>query len=136
MPKLQLLYSYHGAGTGTHLCHLATSKLFDTIEMVTVPFVNSGQIIILTAQGVSFSVKGKRYIRVIVAISVSMKRDWLTAQSLFDVRYAIATAPVKILDKVAIWTLSPYVLTIKKKIKNRTVLFCPLPGHDTQFFRG
>ena len=124
-PRLQLLYSNHVSGIDSHLIksvHLATSEHFDTIEMVTVPFVNSRQIITPMAQGVSFSVKGKRYIRVIVAMSVSMKRDWLTAVSLFDVRYAIATAPVKILDKVAIWTLSTCVRTIKKKIKNRTVL--------------
>ena len=137
-PKLHIIYLNHVSGIGPHLCHLATFKLFDTIEMVTVSFVNSRQIITRSALSGSFSVKGKRYIRVSVAMSVSTKCAWFTALSLFDVRYAIATGPVKISDKVAMRTLSPRVRTIKRKLKTGLCyLICkyPLPGHGTHFFR-
>ena len=54
-------------------------------------------------------------------VSIS-KCVWFTTVSLFDVRYAIATAPIKILDKVAMTTKSPAGGSINKKIKKRNVL--------------
>lgn len=72
----------------------------------------------------SFLVKGKPYIAVSIAISVRIFTEcvWFTAFSLFDVREAIATAPLKTVDKVATSTINPMVRAIKKKIRNRNVL--------------
>ena len=104
-------------GVGPHLYgHRATSKPIDTVETVARSSIDCRHKVIIWTPAESFLVKGPTYI-FIIAMQVSIwKLAWFTAFSHFDVRYAMAMAPVKLLDKVARATSSRPIVAIKKKI--------------------
>ena len=104
------------------LTHLAASKVINAVEIVTGSSVNSHHIVMVCALADSFSVKGPPYILVITMPVLIWMCVWFTACSRLDVRYVMAMAPVKVFEKVTSSTITPVVVSIKEKIRKRSVL--------------